>query len=505
MVAVYDNKPVPNGKQMNFDAIIIGSGAGGSAAAYQLTQMGKRVLLLEKGMALPKDGSTLDVEKVVRRGLFIDDEPWLDRAGHIIVPQERSNLGGKTKWYGAALLRFAPQEFTADAAHQCLPWPIAYEELAPFYDEAERLLGVRTFPIEPDFQKIATGLRQRDPRWRRQPLPVGLAADILSYPDEAKHFDAFASARGLKADGEKLLDRVKAKSNLQIITGKKVVALKSAPGEPARVTGVECEDGTSYSGDVVMLAGGALHSPRLLQCYMEDAGLAAKLPCYQQIGRNYKFHLLTAMLMLTAKPQTDVLRKTTVLLHDALPHSSVQPLGWMDGELLAPELPSLVPGWLANMIGRRVYGFFLQTEDGSHLDNRVVAAGAGSSLPLIDYDAARLPPAAAEHKQLVSMLKRQLLTLGYVGLTKAIPLTGSAHACGTLVAGNDPSTSVVDARGKVHGLNNVYVVDGSVLPRSSRVNPALTIYAWSLRVASLLNRENTHHELDTAWLHPLRA
>ena len=45
---------------------------------------------------------------------------------------------------------------------------------------------------------------------------------------------------------------------------------------------------------------------------------------------------------------------------------------------------------------------------------------------------------------------------------------------------------MVDPVGKVHGLKALYVVDGSVLPRSSRVNPSLTIYAWSLRVAELL-------------------
>jgi choline dehydrogenase-like flavoprotein len=218
--------------------------------------------------------------------------------------------------------------------------------------------------------------------------------------------------------------------------------------------------------------------------------MAEKLSCYRQIGRNYKFHLLTAMLMMNAKPQTDMLRKTTVLMHDALPHSSVQPLGWMDGTLLAPELPSLVPNWLANMIGKRVYGFFLQTEDGSHADNRVIAAANDNTLPTLDYDAQRLPAALAEHRQLVSMLKRQLLSMGYLGLTKQIQNDGSAHACGTLVAGNNPETSVVDANGKVHGLKNVYVVDGSALPRSSRVNPALTIYAWSLRVSSMLTQWN---------------
>jgi choline dehydrogenase-like flavoprotein len=44
----------------------------------------------------------------------------------------------------------------------------------------------------------------------------------------------------------------------------------------------------------------------------------------------------------------------------------------------------------------------------------------------------------------------------------------------------------VDVEGRVHGLTGVTVVDGSILPRSSRVNPALTIYAWALRVAERL-------------------
>ena len=67
-----------------------------------------------------------------------------------------------------------------------------------------------------------------------------------------------------------------------------------------------------------------------------------------------------------------------------------------------------------------------------------------------------------------------------------MPLSATAHACGTLVAGNDPRESVVDGNGKVHFMENLYVADGSVLPRISRVNPSLTIYAWALRVAGRL-------------------
>ena len=129
---------------------------------------------------------------------------------------------------------------------------------------------------------------------------------------------------------------------------------------------------------------------------------------------------------------------------------------------------------------------FLQTEDGSHPDQRVVAARRLAAAADRPRSGAACQQRYAEHRQLTRTLRGQLLRLGYLPVTRAIPLSGTAHACGTLVAGNDPDDSVVDAEGRVHGLENVYVVDGSVLPRSSRVNPALTIYAWALRVASRL-------------------
>jgi choline dehydrogenase-like flavoprotein len=69
-----------------------------------------------------------------------------------------------------------------------------------------------------------------------------------------------------------------------------------------------------------------------------------------------------------------------------------------------------------------------------------------------------------------------------------IGLAGTAHACGTLVTGTDPRTSAVDAVGRAHGLQGLTVADGSVLPRVSRVNPALTIYAWGLRAGERLAR-----------------
>jgi choline dehydrogenase-like flavoprotein len=470
---------------MKYDVVIIGSGAGGCAAAYHLTQTGRRVLLLEKGLPLPVDGSTLDAQAVLRRGAFLSDEPWLDKGGRVVLPEEHFNLGGKTRWYGAALLRFAPHEFAGDPGHRCLGWPIGYEDMAPFYDEAERLLGVRYFPAEENLQRIVAGLRRQDPGWRRQPMSLALAPDILAHPEEARHFDAFASVRGLKSDGEhSLLARVRHKPNLEVLTGKPVTGLIASPAGPEHAAGVVCEDGSRYSADVVVLAAGALHSPRLLQSYMEGNGLAGALPAYRQVGRNYKFHVLTAMLAFSHRQVTDVLCKTLLVLNDRYPHSSVQTLGGnLAAEIVRSQLSAAVPNWLSAPVTKRIYGLFLQTEDGSHPDNRVIAGG---DRPRLDYDATRVPEAYAEHRELVGTLKRQLLRLGYLTATKAISVTGTAHACGTLVAGRSPEDSAVDAQGRVHGLANVYVADGSVLPRVSRVNPALTIYAWGLRLASHL-------------------
>ena len=471
-----------------YDALIIGSGAGGSAAAYQLARAGRRVLLLEKGRELPRDGSTLDVDKVIRQGLFKSQERWLDKDGATFAPEEYFNLGGKTKWYGAALVRFEPHEFEADPAHQCLPWPIRYPDLAPYYDQAEALLGVHRFEPEPDLSAIVGKLTGNGAGWNAQPLMLALDPEILAHPAAAAHFDAFASVRNLKSDSQHaLLERVQTLPNLTVLTGQAVRDFIADPERPEHLLGVRTEDGSEFRADSVLLAAGALHSPRLLQGYLENSGLAERLPCAHAVGRNYKHHRLSAMLAFSATPKTDLLRKTVLLLNERLPHSSIQPLGF-DGELLSTLIPGFVPRWFARALGHRAYGFFLQTEDGSDPANRVIAQTNGSQYPQLDYDPARLPTAVAEHRQLVRDFSRSLLKAGLPAAAKAIPLAGTAHACGTLTMGADPQSSVVDAEGKVHGLDNLYVVDGSVLPRSSRANPSLTIYAWALRVTERLQQ-----------------
>ena len=493
--------------------IIVGSGAGGAAAAYRLVLADLNVLVLEKGAPLPRDGSTLDDERVVTRGEFLSKEPWLDVNGNAICPEEHFNLGGKTKWYGAAVLRYSPREFEADLEFGARGWPISHADLEPYYGEAERLLGARTFPCEPGLERILARLSAANPAWQSSPLPMALSPDILRNHREATHFDGFASASNLKGDAESgFLNRIADRPNLEIRTGAEVDNLLPAIiggariGSDARIGadthidagtqigGVRLTNGEELRAPIVLLAAGALHSPRLLSRYLAARDPTSQVSGLDAVGRNLKKHVLTALVAISLSPQTDLLRKTMITTHRDYPHSSVQPLGF-DGDLMATLVPKFVPRMLARAIGRRAYGFFLQTEDGSHPDNRVFERPGGGAdepsekrapLRVMDYDAARTPASQREHRAFTQAFQRDLLRIGWLSFTQPVGLNGTAHVDGTLIAGHDPKDAVVGPNGGVLGIPGLYVVDGSILPRSSRVNPSLSIYAWSLRVADLL-------------------
>jgi choline dehydrogenase-like flavoprotein len=469
-----------------YDAIVIGSGAGGAATAYRLVQGGLKVILLEKGDHLPVDGSTLDIQRVVHEGKFLSREIWKDGRGRSVCPEEHFNVGGKTKWYGAALLRFGAREFQADSVHQCTSWPVSLADMEPFYGEAERLLGVRLFDTEPDLANILCRLQGK---WDVEPIPLSLAPRITGDRVEATHFDGFASVAGLKgeADGS-ILSLLRDNPDFTLSVNTEVRSLLGHATSPATIVGVELADGRQIRAPRVFLAAGALHSPRILGRYLESAGLQKVLPIGAHVGRNVKLHLLTALIALSGRSMTDLLRKTVVITHEQFAHSSVQPLGF-DSELIATLVPKAVPEYLRRQVGRRAYGFFLQTEDGSDPRNRVINAVNGVDHPVLDYDENRTPSAAREHKSFTRAFQWALARAGLLTFTRRIGLNGTAHACGSLACGENASSSVVDRNGQVHGMAGLYVVDGSVLPRSSRVNPSLTIYAWGLRVADRVTQQ----------------
>jgi choline dehydrogenase-like flavoprotein len=86
------------------------------------------------------------------------------------------------------------------------------------------------------------------------------------------------------------------------------------------------------------------------------------------------------------------------------------------------------------------------------------------------------------HQYLTAKLKATLRKAGWpVVVSKTFEKKTPSHQCGTARMGNDPKASVVDVNLKAHDLDNLYVVDASVLPTSAAVNPSLTIAALALR------------------------
>ena len=134
----------------SYDVIVAGSGAGGAAAAHKLVKAGKRVLMIEKGGRLPRDRMTLSTNIVFKEGRFANKTEWQDGHGKSFVPNgEHYNLGGKTKWYGAALLRFSANEFEADPDFQCLAWPFGLANSSRTTPKPSACCTLTIFPTSP--------------------------------------------------------------------------------------------------------------------------------------------------------------------------------------------------------------------------------------------------------------------------------------------------------------------------------------------------------------------
>ena len=96
----------------HYDVIIIGSGAGGGTLAHRLAPSGKRVLILERGDYLPRERDNWDSTAVFVQGKYRAHEFWYDKDGNEFPPEVNYYVGGNTKFYGAALFRLRPEDFS---------------------------------------------------------------------------------------------------------------------------------------------------------------------------------------------------------------------------------------------------------------------------------------------------------------------------------------------------------------------------------------------------------
>jgi choline dehydrogenase-like flavoprotein len=128
----------------HYDVIIIGTGAGGGTLAHKLAPPGKRILLLERGGYVPREKDNWNPRAVNAERKYNTNQVWHDKDGHELHPHTNYYVGGNTKFYGAALFRLRQEDFGEIEHHGGLSpaWPIQYEDLAPYYAQAEHLYHV---------------------------------------------------------------------------------------------------------------------------------------------------------------------------------------------------------------------------------------------------------------------------------------------------------------------------------------------------------------------------
>jgi choline dehydrogenase-like flavoprotein len=513
----------------HFDVVIIGSGAGGATLAQRLAPTGKSILILERGEHLPREAENWDPKAVFVEHRYRTNEQWLDKRNKPFTPNTHYWVGGNTTFYGAALFRLRGGDFeeTQHAGGISPAWPIRLSDLAPYYDEAERLWQVHgargedpteagdepPYPFEavrddPGIAALRSHWRAQG--WRPFSLPIGVKLDqehpVTSACIKCRTCGGYPCLVKGKSDArtiavEPLLDA----PNVTLMTGRKVVRLETDPSGKT-VTEVVCEsaDGEErYSGDIVVLAAGAVNTAAVLLASANAAHPNGLANGSDQVGRNYMFHTLTAMVSLTAG-HCDITFPKTLACNDFYwrdprggfdkPMGHIQLLEYMSGQTLEGEVsdwlpPMFVPDAFSSALASRMLSMLVISEDLPMPENRVRLTGDGRIV--LEYTHNNLEG----HERLVETLCESLdgfvdhahpISQHHFHLDSLLPLYGTAHMCGTTRFGTDPKSSVLDPWCKAHELDNLYVTDASVFCSSAAVNPTLTIVANAMRVGDHL-------------------
>jgi choline dehydrogenase-like flavoprotein len=492
------------------DVLIIGSGMGGSTCAAGLAASGARILILERGARLRDSPEARDPRAIFQRGFFRPEESWIDGEGKRFNPGNYYYVGGNTKLYGAVLLRYRAQDF-APIAHRegATPgWPFAYDELEPWYTQAERLYKVRgalgfdeteprhsePFPFAPvpDEPAIAR-VRERMKRAGLHPFPLPLGIDLEAWLKRAQTpWDAFPDTGTGKMDAESGGLAVALRfPNVELRENIKVERLL-LDSDGKRLAGVEANVGGERKrilAKIIILSAGAVNSAALLLA-STDKGIANRS---DTVGRHFMNHNCSAVLAIDPRTVNDSVYQKTLGINDFYlddgrggpPLGNIQLLGRVTAPILKSTLPR-APEWALSLLTHRAVDWYAMSEDLPNRESRVTVSGSQIHL---DWKRSNW----STHEGLVTAFKGRLRAAGYpIVLSKPFDRRTPSHQCGTVRIGNDPKSSPLDPFCRAWDHPNLFVVDASFLPTSAAVNPSLTIAAQALRVADHIISTDLH-------------
>src|SRR6266478_4253218 len=513
----------------HYDIVIIGTGAGGGTLASKLAPTGTKILLLERGDYVPREKDNWSSAVVNLQGKYATKEVWKDRDGKDLHPHTNYYVGGNTKFYGAALFRLRKEDF-GELRHYggvSPAWPISYDDLDPYYSQAENQYNVHgqrgedpTEPYspcpyphpavshEPRLQQLADDFARHGLKPFHTPL--GIMLDEKT-PHKSKCIrcstcDGYPCLVHAKSDAQVLgVDPALTYPNVSLITNAYVERLETSPSG-REVTKIVVKRNGSHeeiSADVVVVSAGAINSAALLLRSANDRHPNGLANGSDVVGRHYMGHVNSVLMAISKCPNPTVFQKT-LAVNDYyfgskewnFPMGHISFVGKLDGVALSGGAPAIAPGWTLDLMATHSLDFWLTSEDLPDPNNRVTVDREGKIV--LQYK----PNNEEGHKRLIkkleSLMQQQTkcpihghechegLFARNLFLGQRIPLAGVAHQNGTIRFGHDPRASVLDVNCRAHEVDNLYVVDASFFPSSAAVNPALTIMANALRVADHL-------------------
>ena len=341
-------------------------------------------------------------------------DTWYDANGKAFQPQIHYFVGGATKLYGAALYRLRKEDFGELRHHDGVSpaWPISYDELEPYYTQAEQLYEVHGArgedPTEPPasapvsvprrLARAADPAARGRPRSRRlPPVPrsVRRPADEENLPYSAcvrcTNCDGFPCAVHGKSDAEVLGVRPALEHDERHAADERKGGQAGDRRRPARnVTEVVVErDGETerFTADIVVVACGAANTAKLLLSSASDTHPNGLANGSDQVGRNYMFHNSQAVLALSREENPTIFQKTLGLNDFYLagdefdyPLGNIQMVGKSQAPMFRGEKPGetrLAPDWTLERVARHAIDFWLSTEDLPLPENRVTVDGEG--------------------------------------------------------------------------------------------------------------------------------
>lgn len=527
---------------LSADFVVVGSGIIGSLVARKLALAGASVIILEAGPRVTREELVARFRNSPRRSDWMSPYPSVPWAPHPIYQPEPNNhivqagpypyaaeyirqVGGTTWHWAAHAWRNVPNDFKIKSLYDVgVDWPFDYDDLEPFYQEAEELMGVsgadntgsprsQPFPMEPvaepyamrrlrerlapDYEVVSNTTARNSRPYDGRPACCGNNSCQPICPIDAQYHGGL-SADAAEAAGAKLIPNANVYKLEHDEKGNITAALYYDPDKGThRVT-----------GKTFIVAANGIESPRLLLLSSSDKFQNGLANSSDMVGRNLMDHPSTS---LTFDADEDVW-----LGRGPQSPSSINIM--RDGAFRSEHSPyrldftniSRVDGATRSLIGAGVYGAELEKRLRHSAAREMNVKNVLEVLPdperriklSSEKDAMGLPKPEAHysiddytrrgHERSQQDFRRIAELMGGTNLrfSKEGEFANNQHICGTLSMGNDPKTSVCDQWGRAHDHENLFFASTAVLPTSSTCNSTENGLAVALRsVAHILEQQ----------------